>query len=112
MKSIRIAVAAAALASASCAQYGPGDGGGQTSGGGGSAVELPADHQTYTLKVRGMTCPFACVRKVREMLQAVPGVLHVAVDFEESRATVDVAPGTDPETLVRALTGDFSGRLL
>lgn len=75
----------------------------------------PADlgeHVTYTLQVSGMTCPFTCVRHVREQLSAVPGVLHVQIDWEGRRAIVDVAPATDPDTLVRGLKEPYAGRLL
>ena len=72
----------------------------------------PRNYLTFTIKVTGMTCPFSCVREVREQLKAVPGVLHVEIDWDASRAIVDVQPGTDPATLVEGLKAPYAGRLL
>src|SRR5262245_12766922 len=61
--------------------------------------EWPPNYETLHIKVSGMTCPFKCVREVKEMLRAVPGVLHVTVDYDEREADVDVVPGTDPQSV-------------
>jgi copper chaperone CopZ len=74
--------------------------------------EWPPNYETLRIKVSGMTCPFKCVREVKEMLRAVPGVLHVTVDYDEREADVDVTPGTDPQSVVRGLTGGYTGRLI
>jgi copper chaperone CopZ len=74
--------------------------------------EWPANYQTVHIKVFGMTCAIRCVREVKEMLQAVPGVLHVRIEYDEKEAIVDVTPGTDPETVLHGLKGSYTGRLL
>lgn len=75
-------------------------------------TEWPANYQTLQIKVSGMGCPIRCVREVKEMLSAVPGVLHVTVDYDEREVAVDVVPGTDPESVLRGLKGPYSGRLM
>lgn len=72
----------------------------------------PRNYVTIRIKVSGMTCPIRCVREVKEQLAAVPGVLHVDIDSDRREAVVDIAPGTDPETVVAGLHGDYRGRLL
>ena len=60
------------------------------------------------LEVRGMTCPVKCVRQVKEMLGAAPGVKSVRVDFDAKAAIVSVEPGTDPQTLTRYVRPPYS----
>lgn len=72
----------------------------------------PRNYLTYTIKVNGMTCPIRCVREVRDFLKAVPGVLHVEIDYDSRTAIVDVTPGTAPETVIAGLKGNYTGRLV
>lgn len=78
------------------------------------ATTAPAErnYQTIRIKVSGMTCPIRCVREVTEQLQAVTGVLHVTIDHDRREAIVDVAPGTDPESVLAGLRAPYAGRLL
>lgn len=56
-----------------------------------------------TLAVRGMTCA-ACVRRVRQALSRVPGVLETDVNFATERATVSFIRGqVGVSDLVRAV---------
>ncbi|MCE9636217.1 MAG: cation transporter [Planctomycetes bacterium] len=74
--------------------------------------ENAKNYLTYIVKVTGMTCPFKCVREVKEQLLAVEGVLDVQIDYDHAKVTVNVRPGTDPETLVAGLKTPYAGRLL
>lgn len=74
--------------------------------------ENAKNYLTYVVKVTGMTCPFKCVREVKEQILAVEGVLDVQIDYDHSKVTVNVRPGTDPETLVQGLKSPYAGRLL
>jgi copper chaperone len=47
-------------------------------------------HQTR-LRVEGMTCP-GCVRSVKRVLEAVPGVHGAVVSLERGEAVVDFDP--------------------
>jgi len=60
------------------------------------------------LEVRGMTCPIKCVRQIKAMLGAAPGVKSVRVDFDAKAAIVSVEPGTDPESLTRYVRPPYS----
>jgi copper chaperone len=44
------------------------------------------------LQVTGMTCQ-GCVRSVKRVLEAVPGVRRAAVSLERGEAVVDFDPG-------------------
>jgi copper chaperone len=44
------------------------------------------------LQVTGMTCQ-GCVRSVKRVLEAVPGVRSAAVSLERGEAVVDFEPG-------------------
>ncbi|HEY7760660.1 MAG TPA: heavy metal-associated domain-containing protein [Burkholderiales bacterium] len=44
------------------------------------------------LRIEGMTCS-GCVRSVKRVLEAVPGVRGVAVSLERGEAVVDFDPG-------------------
>ena len=55
-------------------------------------------HKTR-LRVEGMTCP-GCVRSVKRVLEAVPGVHAAVVSLERGEAVVDFDPG-------RASTADL-----
>ena len=48
--------------------------------------------ETMTLKVGGMTCQ-GCVRSVKNVLEAVPGVSQVDVSLERGEAQVRYDPG-------------------
>jgi copper chaperone CopZ len=48
--------------------------------------------QQLRLQVSGMTCQ-GCVRSVKQVLEAVPGVRSAAVSLERSEAVVDFDPG-------------------
>jgi copper chaperone len=57
--------------------------------------------ETITLKVGGMTCQ-GCVRSVKKVLEAVPGVRNADVSLEEAQAKVELHPGhaaSDQDTL-------------
>jgi copper chaperone CopZ len=70
--------------------------------------------EAYTIKVTGMTCRFVCVREVTEALKSVPGVSNVIIDFDEHKAIVHCALGTNPDDLMTALqaSGKYSGIVL
>ncbi len=55
----------------------------------GAQIEAPADkaRRTTTILVGGMTCA-ACVRRVENALNSVPGVENAAVNLATSRATI------------------------
>lgn len=74
--------------------------------------ENAKNYVTYIVKVTGMTCPFKCVREVKEQILAVDGVLDLQIDYDHSKVTVNVRPGTDPESLVAGLKAPYAGRLL
>ncbi len=58
--------------------------------------------QVMELQVTGMSCA-SCVARVERALQAVPGVLAVAVNLASERATLQVLAGTPLESLEVAL---------
>jgi copper chaperone CopZ len=59
---------------------------------------------TTTLNIGGMGCE-ACVSRVKQALQAVPGVREVGVDLAAKQARVTYIPGqVIPEMLVQAIT--------
>lgn len=56
-----------------------------------------------TLKVTGMTCQ-GCVRSVKRVLEAVPGVAGAEVSLERNEAVVAFDPArAQPEQLVAAV---------
>lgn len=56
------------------------------------------------LRIEGMSCGH-CVAAVRELLLSVPGVRSAEVSLEQARAAVELAPGVDPQALLRAFEG-------
>ncbi|MBL8481242.1 MAG: copper-translocating P-type ATPase [Rhodocyclaceae bacterium] len=56
----------------------------------------------HKLDVRGMTCA-ACVTRLERVLQRVPGVEAAQVNLANESATVDAAPGTAVESIVKAV---------
>jgi Cu+-exporting ATPase len=58
--------------------------------------------QVIELQVTGMSCA-SCVARVERALQAVPGVLAVAVNLASERATLQVLAGTSRDALDVAL---------
>jgi copper chaperone len=59
--------------------------------------------ETMTLKVGGMTCQ-GCVRSVKNVLEAVPGVSQVDVSLERGEALVRYDPGlASAERLAQAV---------
>ncbi|WP_371819041.1 heavy metal translocating P-type ATPase [Roseococcus sp. SDR] len=58
--------------------------------------------QVIELQVTGMSCA-SCVGRVERALQAVPGVLAVAVNLASERATLQVLAGTPMDSLEAAL---------
>jgi Cu+-exporting ATPase len=58
--------------------------------------------QVLELQVTGMSCA-SCVGRVERALQAVPGVLAVAVNLASERATLQVLAGTSIDSLEAAL---------
>ena len=64
-----------------------------------SSATLAAEH-TITLAVQNMDCA-ACPFVVRKSLQAVPGVVNVAVSYEDKTAIVTY---DDSKTDLKALT--------
>ncbi len=65
----------------------------------GYPVRPPA---TLTLAVEGMTCA-SCVGRVERVLRAQPGVVEASVNLATEHATVQLAAGTDPQTLIAAV---------
>jgi Cu+-exporting ATPase len=62
-----------------------------------------SDVVTTTLAVMGMTCG-ACERHVLKALDGVTGVIHVAVDLQNGRTTVEHLPAlVDAPSLVMAV---------
>lgn len=63
-----------------------------------------AGEQTVTLDVRNMTCA-ACPYTVKSSLEAVPGVIKVAVSYKEKTAIVTYDDGkADVKALTAATT--------
>ena len=48
-----------------------------------------------------------CAPEVRRLILKVDGVTAAEISFEEKTATVTVKEGTEPETVVAAVTGRF-----
>ncbi|MFN2390222.1 MAG: heavy metal translocating P-type ATPase [Actinomycetota bacterium] len=57
---------------------------------------------SITFDVRGMTCA-SCARRVEKTLSEHAGVTEAGVNLATERATVRLAPGTDPADLVAAV---------
>lgn len=53
------------------------------------------------LQIEGMTCA-ACVRRVERVLSKTPGVTAASVNFATHTALVELAPGTDLESITAA----------
>lgn len=58
--------------------------------------------QAVVLRVRGMSCG-SCERRVRNALEALPGVRSVAVSREEGTARIEAAPGFDRASAAAAV---------
>ncbi len=57
-----------------------------------------SEPNTYAYAVRGMACP-NCAGHLKEVIEQVPGVQSVEVDFNASRAEVRVDPNNPPTSL-------------
>lgn len=67
-----------------------------------TATSAPANYQTITLDVPGMTCAF-CPITVRKALEAQDGVIKAESSYDTKSATVTFDPTrTSPETLMQA----------
>lgn len=53
------------------------------------------------LQIEGMTCA-ACVRRVERVLTKTPGVMAASVNFATHTALIELAPGTELETVTAA----------
>ena len=62
------------------------------------------DRDEFIFAVRGMHCA-ACISTVERTLSDTPGVLAARVNLTQRRVRVEVVAGTEPEELVRRLSG-------
>lgn len=77
--------------------------GAKPSGGTALTVARDSSNAVVALDVSGMTCG-ACEEEIEHELRAVPGVVRVSVDYEQSRAEIVVAEGfNDPRPLIAAV---------
>jgi hypothetical protein len=67
--------------------------------------ETPEGCKVLTIEVHGMCCR-GCTGKLYERLQATPGFVRGAVNFEEGIAQVVVPASSDPASFTRALQFD------
>ncbi len=65
-------------------------------GGGGKASAVQMAGVAHTYRVEGMTCE-GCSARVRQALEAIPGVAAVDVSFADRQARVTFKPGTVAE---------------
>ena len=63
----------------------------------------------HTYHVKGMTCE-SCASKIKKALQVLPGIISVNIDIKTKKATVEMNPHVDLNTLNQALqkAGDYS----
>ena len=57
-----------------------------------------------TLHIEGMMCPH-CEARVRDALNAVPGVNVLSISHESNSAEIEAAGSVTPEQLKTAVTG-------
>ena len=70
-----------------------------------AAAGYPAQHETLTLEVSGMTCA-SCVGRVERALQAVPGVEAAAVNLAAETAQITYVAGTaTAQSLIAVVKG-------
>jgi P-type Cu+ transporter len=76
----------------------------------GAGYQVPSE--PLELAIDGMTCA-SCVGRVERALAKQPGVLAVSVNLAIEQAQLRIAPGTDPQSLVQAITNaGYSASLL
>ncbi|UTW06620.1 heavy metal translocating P-type ATPase [Pseudomonas benzenivorans] len=76
----------------------------------GAGYQVPSE--PLELAIDGMTCA-SCVGRVERALAKHPGVLAVSVNLASEQAQLRIAPGTDPQSLVRTIAdAGYSASLL
>lgn len=74
------------------------------------SVEVAADATHVSLKVPKMECPFACWPKVKETLEAQPGVTNVVLapqkdenEIDNPQVEIEIAEGFDAAKAIEAV---------
>ena len=75
------------------------------------APEPESPQSVRQLVTSGLTCPIRCPREIRQMLETVPGVRGVQVDYDRKVVSVSVEAGTGPEELVAAVKPPYAAEL-
>ena len=64
-----------------------------------------ASDVSQSFEVKGMICDYACVNKVKEVVNSLEGVKSCEVDFRQSKLTVSFdEEKLDPDTIIESLT--------